>query len=119
VDPTGLPRVRLDWRWTDPEQERLDRLRREVARWFEDSGWGKVSFAAGRPPDFNAHHHAGTTRMHPDPAGGVVDADLRVHGTENLYLTGASVFPSSGWANPTLTIVALSLRLADYLRQTA
>ena len=63
----------------------------------------------------NAHHHAGTTRMHEDPRGGVVDQDLRVHGLENLFVAGGSVFPRAGWANPTLTIVALSLRLADHL----
>ena len=56
-----------------------------------------------------------TTRMHADPRHGVVDADLRVHGVRNLYAAGASVFPTAGFANPTLTIVALSLRLADVL----
>ncbi len=53
--------------------------------------------------------------MHPDPARGVVDADCRVHGTRNLYVAGSSVFPSGGFANPTLTIVALALRLAEHL----
>ena len=60
-----------------------------------------------------AKHHMGTTRMHEDPARGVVDRDCRVHGVENLFIAGSSVFPSAGFANPTLTIVALSLRLAD------
>ncbi len=68
-------------------------------------------------PDPNAHHHAGTTRMHTDPRFGVADADARVHGTENLYVAGASVFPTAGFANPTLTIVAMALRLADHLKQ--
>ena len=53
--------------------------------------------------------------MSSDPAKGVVDADCRVHGYANLYVTGSSVFPTSGWANPTLTIVALALRTADHL----
>jgi choline dehydrogenase-like flavoprotein len=57
----------------------------------------------------------GTTRMSGDPADGVVDGNLRVHGTENLYVAGPSVFPTGGFANPTLTAVALSLRLADRL----
>jgi choline dehydrogenase-like flavoprotein len=57
----------------------------------------------------------GTTRMHADPARGVVDADGRVHGTQNLFVSGSSVFPTAGWAPPTLTIVALALRLADHL----
>jgi choline dehydrogenase-like flavoprotein len=54
--------------------------------------------------------------MHRDPRYGVVDGDTRVHGVDNLYVTGASVFPTAGFANPTLTIVALALRLGDHLR---
>ena len=63
-----------------------------------------------------ARHHMGTTRMHADPHRGVVDADCRVHGIANLYVAGSSVFPTSGAANPTLTIVALALRLAGHLQ---
>jgi choline dehydrogenase-like flavoprotein len=62
-----------------------------------------------------AHHHAGTTRMSASARDGVVDADCRVHDVANLHLAGSSVFPTSGWANPTLTIVALAFRLADHL----
>ena len=58
----------------------------------------------------------GTTRMHEDPALGVTDADGKVHGTANLYCAGGSVFPTGGISNPTLTILALALRLADHLR---
>ena len=53
--------------------------------------------------------------MHEDPREGVVDSDCRVHGVANLFVAGSSVFPTSGSANPTLTIVALALRLADHL----
>jgi choline dehydrogenase-like flavoprotein len=60
-------------------------------------------------------HHMGTTRMHTDARRGVVDADCRVHGVENLYVAGSSIFPTAGISNPTLTIVALALRLADHL----
>jgi choline dehydrogenase-like flavoprotein len=60
-------------------------------------------------------HHMGTTRMHVAPEHGVVDANSRVHGTSNLFVTGSSVFPSGGYANPTLTIVALAVRLGDHL----
>jgi choline dehydrogenase-like flavoprotein len=55
--------------------------------------------------------------MSVDPRYGVVDADGRLHGVENLYVTGGSVFPTAGYSNPTLTIVALALRLADHLQQ--
>ena len=61
-------------------------------------------------------HHMGSTRMHVDPAKGVVDAELRVHTTRNVYVAGSSVFPAGGYLNPTLTIVALSCRLADTVR---
>jgi choline dehydrogenase-like flavoprotein len=63
-------------------------------------------------------HHMGTTRMADGPERGVVDPHCRVHGVGNLYVAGSSVFPTGGAANPTLTIVALALRLADRLRET-
>jgi choline dehydrogenase-like flavoprotein len=58
----------------------------------------------------------GTTRMHVDPKKGVVDQDCRVHGISNLFVAGSSVFPTSGSATPTITIVALALRLADHVK---
>lgn len=64
----------------------------------------------------SAWHQMGTTRMALSPKSGVVDQNLRVHGTNNLYVAGGSTFPSGGRANPTLTVVALSVRLADYLK---
>lgn len=64
-----------------------------------------------------AWHHMGTTLMHPDPRQGVVDANSKVHGIANLFAAGSGVFPTSGAANPTLTLVALSLRLSDHLKQ--
>ena len=63
-------------------------------------------------------HHMGTTRMHVSPAQGVTDGNCRVHGVSNLYIAGSSLFPTSGHANPTLTLVALALRLADHLTRT-
>jgi choline dehydrogenase-like flavoprotein len=59
----------------------------------------------------------GTTRMATAPDRGVVDTDCRVHGMDNLWIAGSSVFPSSGCSNPTLTLIALALRLADHLRE--
>ena len=58
----------------------------------------------------------GTLRISDNPHHGVVDANCRVHGMDNLYVAGSAVFPTSGYANPTLTIVALALRLADHLK---
>jgi choline dehydrogenase-like flavoprotein len=63
-----------------------------------------------------AWHQMGTTRMHSDPTQGVVDANCRVHGIDNLYMAGGSVFSTAGSANPTLTMVALAARLAEHLK---
>jgi choline dehydrogenase-like flavoprotein len=76
---------------------------------------GRIDIATDAIPDPNAHHHAGTTRMHADAAHGVVDANCRVHGVNNVFVAGASVFPTAGFVNPVLTIVALAERLADHL----
>jgi choline dehydrogenase-like flavoprotein len=111
--------VSLDWRWRPEDQRRLEGLRRIIADAFEGSGYGPVEMDATASPDPNAHHHAGTTRMSDDPALGVVDRDGRIHGLGNVYCAGASVFPSAGFANPTLTIVALALRLAAHLASVA
>jgi len=71
---------------------------------------------ATQPRFDSTHHFLGTTRMHDNPRNGVVDADCRVHGIPNLFVAGSSVFPTGGCANPTLTIVALALRLATHLQ---
>lgn len=62
-------------------------------------------------------HHLGTTRMHSNPSKGVVDPDAKVHGIENFYIAGSSIFPTGGFANPTLTILALTLKLSDHLKE--
>ncbi|MGH7999336.1 MAG: GMC family oxidoreductase, partial [Brasilonema sp.] len=64
----------------------------------------------------STHHHMGTTRMHDDPKQGVVDANCQLHGVSNFFIAGSSVFPTGGYANPTLTIVALAIRLADHVK---
>jgi len=76
---------------------------------------GRLQVTKGRRPDLNAHHHAGTTRMALESREGVVDPHGRVFGLENLYVAGASIFPTAGYANPTLTIVATALRLASHV----
>jgi choline dehydrogenase-like flavoprotein len=116
-DALGMPRSTLYWRWRDAEQAALERLRIMLASAFDRAGLGRIDMQPGARPDPNAHHHAGTTRMSSDPRHGVVDADARVHGTDNLFVSGASVFPTAGFVNPTLTIVAMAIRLADELRK--
>jgi choline dehydrogenase-like flavoprotein len=122
-DRLGMPRVRVDWRVNEHDKRGYEHLmavlRSELPRLglgrlvehglYGDDGWPR-SMLGGK-------HHIGTTRMHKDPALGVVDADCKVHGLDNLYVAGSSVFPTSGYANPTLTIVALAVRLADLLKE--
>ncbi|MFN2315258.1 MAG: FAD-dependent oxidoreductase, partial [Gemmatimonadales bacterium] len=114
-DPFGIPRAVLHYAWRPEEQAGLDRLRGLLARWFQDAGHGALRYREGIPPDLSAHHHLGLTRMSHDPADGVVTPECRVHGVDNLHVVGASVFPTGGFANPTLTAIALALRLADQL----
>lgn len=80
------------------------------------------AFATGDMAGLVIHdmaHTAGTTRMGLDPASSVVDPSLQVHGVRGLFVAGASVFPSSGHANPTLVILALAIRLADHIKEQA
>ena len=118
-DALGLRRARLDWRLSDIDRRSIERSQELVAEQLEAAGIGRVEGRLGteRPaaqiqPQW---HHMGTTRMAADPSEGVVDADGRVHGIDNLYVAGSSTFPTGGYANPTLTIVALAVRLADHL----
>ena len=62
-----------------------------------------------------SRHHMGSTRMAVSPRNGVVDANCRLHGVDNLYIAGSSVFPTSGIANPSLTLLALGFRLGDHV----
>jgi choline dehydrogenase-like flavoprotein len=64
-------------------------------------------------------HHMGTTRMADNPKEGVVDANCKVFGIQNLYMAGSSCFPTSGAANPTLTLLALTFRLSEHLKSSA
>jgi choline dehydrogenase-like flavoprotein len=123
-DAIGMRKVAVDWNLTAEDKRNgaaiLRLLGAEVAR----TGFGRLrSFLedgddARWPADmFGDQHHIGTTRMHRDPSLGVVNEDCRVHGVANLYVAGSSVFPTAGTANPTLTITALALRLADHLKE--
>jgi choline dehydrogenase-like flavoprotein len=122
-DALDCPRVALCWR-TSPLDKRTAHRAREIfgeELWRAGAGRLQSSLEGeGKPWPARlrgARHHMGTTRMHSDPRRGVVDANCRVHGIANLYVAGSSVFPTSGAANPTLTIVALALRLAGHVNQ--
>jgi len=117
-DRLGVPMTVLDWRLTSLDWDSIGRTVEIFGNAVRAAGVGTViSFLGKNPPAvFGNWHHLGTTRMHRDPAHGVVDENCRVHEMANLYIAGGSVFPTGGYANPSLTIVALSLRLADHLR---
>lgn len=120
TDHLGRRRVRVDWRVAQAD---LDSLRKHCAILYEQlerSGHVRLARAfdpeeEGAPPLLTNYHHLSSTRMHVDPRLGVVDPELRVHSTKNLYVVGGSVVPAGSYLNPTLTILALSLRLADTL----
>ncbi|HEX2763593.1 MAG TPA: GMC family oxidoreductase [Allosphingosinicella sp.] len=124
-DATGVPRVRLDWRLSEidvrsvavlvetlgRELERLGLGKVEPAQWLSGTEWRTDPLVSSHP--IGGYHHMGTTRMGTDPNTTVTDGDGRLHGLGNLWVAGSSLFPTGGWANPTLTIVALALRSAE------
>jgi choline dehydrogenase-like flavoprotein len=120
-DALGVPRSRLDWQLQAIDLRTLRRSLELTAAAVGAAQLGRVRLSL-EPGDTwpesmeFASHHIGTTRMHHDPARGVVDAHCRVHDVPDLFVAGSSVFPTAGASNPTLTIVALALRLADHLR---
>jgi choline dehydrogenase-like flavoprotein len=119
-DAAGMPRVRLHWTVGAAETRTYERVNRLVLMELEKLEPGLSDTPPDEPdawPDqiSGNWHHIGTTRMHDDPARGVVDRDCRVHGIGNVYVAGSSVFPISGSTSPTLLVVQLAFRLADHL----
>ncbi len=119
LDHLGAPRARLHWQITDQDRRSIVRSTQILAEAIRDAGLADVEVLVDEPaPGFapdGQYHHLGTTRMSRDPRHGVVDSDCRVHSLENLFVAGTSVFPTGGWANPTLTMVALADRLGAHL----
>jgi choline dehydrogenase-like flavoprotein len=117
VDALGLRRISIDWRIGEADLRSIARHRDILGQRLRDAGVAQlvdpVDPFARRSPLLPNYHHIGGTRMHTDPAQGVVDEHCRVHSTTNLYVAGGSVFPAGGYLNPTLTIIAMALRLAD------
>jgi choline dehydrogenase-like flavoprotein len=130
VDALGNRRADLDWQMTAIDKHTALVMAETIDEEFRRLGWGgatpsgwlsepgpqwPVDPTVGNHPLAN-YHQLGGTRMGDDPARSVVDRDCRVHGYANLFVAGGSVFTTSGWANPTLTIVALALRLGERLK---
>jgi choline dehydrogenase-like flavoprotein len=118
TDRFGLPLPRIDWRIGPGTSRALHRIVAALPEVAERGGWGPLATPGelGWPAQMTpGAHHMGTTRMAADPDAGVVDPECRIHGLNNAFVAGSAVFPTFGWANPLLTIVALALRLADRL----
>ena len=121
VDALGMRRTKIDWRLNQRVKDTVDTSFELLARELEDKKIAKVTLGprindVGWPADMEGtYHHMGTTRMADSPREGVVDRNCLVHGMENLYIAGSSVFPTSSSNNPTMTLVALALRLTDRL----
>ena len=125
-DALGVPRTHLHWDIAEQDFSDIYRSLAFLGAEFGRTGSGRLWISPDREADGvyssdnvqGGCHHMGTTRMADSPAEGVVDSDCRVHGLDNLYIAGSSVFPAAGSANPTLTIVALAHRLAAKLKET-
>lgn len=123
TDRLGLRLPAVSWEISDDLRRSMLGFARLLREDFERSGIGGLRFAPGFDTEdlsslvvYDMAHTAGTTRMGTDPATSVVDPALQVHGVKGLHVVGASVFPTSGHANPTLMIMALAIRLADRVR---
>ena len=125
-DALGMLRVRLDWRLTELDRRSFRAFYEVLGRELGRAGVGRLQMrdwvleAASAPWPASlggGWHHMGTTRMSRDPKQGVVDVNCRVHDVANLFIAGAAVYPTAGCVNPTLTLVAMSLRLSDHLKR--
>jgi choline dehydrogenase-like flavoprotein len=125
-DPLGRPRARVHWKISEVDCRTVYMAATAFGDFVQSRGFGTLDLAAGLVPDAvpdairrDSNHQLGGTRMSETPQTGVVDRDLTVHGVENLSVVGGSVFSTGGHANPTQTIVALALRLAEHLNAKA
>jgi hypothetical protein len=121
-DELGVPRMHLDNRITNTDAKSIYRAHQLLDDALRNNDTGYLIYESDDPIRQIMHHqatlghHIGTTRMAVDPQKGVVDENCRVYGLSNLFIASSSVFPTSSQANPTLTIVALAIRLADHLK---
>lgn len=123
-DALGLPMATVDWRLTEQDKRTLTRGIEILDETFQACGFRPALRESWLLDEDLVHypgedwaHHAGTTRMSLNPRMGVVDTDCRIHGVANFYVAGCSVFPAEGMAPPTLTIMALALRLGAHIKE--
>lgn len=121
-DALGMPRLNLNMTISDDDFARFRKTLAELGRQLLAAKSGMIHLSYSQRQQWLqamdwGNHHLGTTRMHADPRQGVVDATSKVHGVANLYVAGSSVFPTYGSSNPTMNLIALTLRLADRLKK--
>jgi len=125
LDVFGLPKIKVDWQLTNFDKRSIIESTYRIAEEFGRLNLGRVKLEdwvtqednTWPQPLWGGCHHMGTTRMSDDLNMGIVDINCRVHTVGNLYIAGSSVFPTAGYVPPTLTIVALALRLSDHLKK--
>lgn len=119
-DQLGCRKVQVDCFLRDIDLSSVRRTQEIFKEEFARSGLGELQIESEDLPNIlspsGGSHHMGTTRMHADPKQGVVDPNCKVHGISNLFIAGSSVFPTGSYTTPTLTIIALSIRLADHIK---
>ena len=125
-DAFGQRKIAVDWRLGQQEWRTAHMSMRAIAEEFGRLGLGRTRIYLSGDEDSDpewpdtmsgSRHHIGATRMSSDPRDGVVDTNCRIHSIDNVYVASSSVFTTSGFANPTFTIIALALRLADHLKE--
>jgi len=116
TDDHGNPVPEIHWSVGGDRALRTIERANEIQRSVLEELGAEIEWVAGPDATGPAYHHMGTTRMSADPDAGVVDADCRTHDLDNCWIASSSVFPTSGAMNPTLTIAALALRVADDVR---
>jgi choline dehydrogenase-like flavoprotein len=124
-DSLGVPKISLHWSLTELDRISIRKMYEVIANEMSIADVARVRFLEFLQNENDllwpkhtggGWHHMGTTKMHNDPKQGVVDSNCKIHGIDNLYIAGSGCFPTSGSVNPTFTLVALSLRLSDYLK---
>jgi choline dehydrogenase-like flavoprotein len=124
IDSLGIPRSNVRWKLTELTRHTIRQYALLLREEFAGAGIGDIEledWVLDEAQPWTDHvtdqfHHMGTTRMNDSPRMGVVDRNCQIHGVANLYVAGSAVFPTSGHSNPTLTIIALCMRLADRLK---
>lgn len=123
-DSLGMPKAVVQWHWGEPERHAFASYRELFLSQWKAWNFGPITWLETFEPTSNwranvsdTYHLMGGTRMANNPSQGVVDSQLCVHGIDNLFLASCSVFPTGGSSNPTLTLMQLTLRLAELLRR--